>query len=274
MLSNPQLKLCVLNVAALALLTGGCDLPGYCETAPADSGSGAPAQSDDKPKEQAPTSSTAEAPTASTSETPAASTGTTPGDVPDKPVPVTPTKPTEPLPPKGYDAALQLYKSGKFAAAAAQFQKFIKDGVADTNTHFNLANSLYYQRQYTKAIKEFDWVAANGKGSISQRNGAGTTARTLRQYMAGICPGNCLKAKDPRWHHDASIKNYPATYVWINFPYKDGSGSSYNWSQNHIGDDIEYVKGVPTDTGKCKICGGATRVEPLKDGDPIPGTAR
>jgi tetratricopeptide (TPR) repeat protein len=175
-------------------------------------------------------------------------------------------KPADIPPPKGLNQAVKLYSASKFDLAAKQFQKFIKDGVADVNTHAYLAYCLYNMKMYTKALKEFDWVAKNATHSITLQRSAENSARTLRCYMSGVCPGNCLKANDPRWHH-AHVQGHPDTDLWIDFHYAHGSKS---WSQNHIGDVIEYVNGEPTNKGTCPICGGTTRVAVLKDGDPVP----
>jgi hypothetical protein len=51
--------------------------------------------------------------------------------------------------------------------------------------------------------------------------------------------------------------------VWIKFSY---AGGHHAWNQNHIGDVIEYVNGRPENKGPCQICGGTTKVTPLKDG--------
>jgi len=165
-------------------------------------------------------------------------------------------------PPKAFADAQNLYRTGKYLLAQKAFEKFVKDGVADANTHYYLANCLYQRKQYTKALAQFDWVANHSANSLSLKNDAEATAYRLRSYKAGVCPGNCLKANDPRWQH-MQVAGHAGTDLWIKFPYRGGSRS---WNQNHIGEVIEYVNGMPENKGACPICGGTGRVAPLKDG--------
>jgi hypothetical protein len=172
-------------------------------------------------------------------------------------------KPGDRPPPAGFDAAEKLYNAGKFALAQKAFEKFINSGVADVKTHLDLAYCLYYQRIYSRAMKEFDWVAKNAK-LISMQRSAEATARTLRCYRAGICPANCLKANDPRWQR---LPDKDPNELWIKFPYSGGWSA---WSEHHIGQRIEYVNGKPENLGTCPVCDGTGTVPVLKDGAPLP----
>jgi hypothetical protein len=176
---------------------------------------------------------------------------------------VTPAKPGDRPPPPGFDAAEKLYTAHKFALAQKAFEKFINAGVADVKTHLELAYCLYYQRMYSKAVKEFDWVAKNAK-LLSMQRSAEATARTLKCYRMGICPANCLKANDPRWQR---LPDKDPNELWIRFPFSGGWAA---WSNHHIGDRVEYVNGKPQNLGTCPVCGGTGEVDVLKDGAPLP----
>ncbi len=78
-------------------------------------------------------------------------------------------KPPENVAPPGMPAAMKLFNTGKYALAQKQFEKFINTGVADEATHMNLAYCLYYQRKYSQALKQFDWVGKNAKHSFSMQ---------------------------------------------------------------------------------------------------------
>jgi hypothetical protein len=183
---------------------------------------------------------------------------------PAKPV-VKPAAHSELPPPKGFEAVVKLYNAHKYASAAGEFEKFVKAGVADTNTHLYLAYCYYAQRIYSKAVQEFSWVAKNSH-SISLQRDAENTVYTLNCYRRGVCPANCLKPNDPRWHR-AHMDGFPDDYIWITFKTDGGSRS---FSQHHMGDLIEMVNGDAVDKGTCPICGGTGKVPVLKDGQPLP----
>ena len=68
------------------------------------------------------------------------------------------------------------------------------------------------------------------------------------------CPGKCLKLADPGWHHQ-DLQGFPATYIWMTYPYSDGE---MYYSQNHIGHIIESYPDRPAkDIGICPICNGS-----------------
>jgi hypothetical protein len=178
-------------------------------------------------------------------------------------------KPPENVPPKGMPAAMKLFNSGKYAFAQKEFEKFVNTGVADEDTHMNLAYCLYYQRKYTQALKQFDWVNKNAKHSMSMQMKAQNTAAAIRSCMRGICPGSCLKPSDPRWQVIPSL----GAGKWCKFTMSDGHGGTgwHAFSEGHMGDMIQMVDGKPTDMGPCPVCGGRGTVTPLKDGDALPG---
>jgi hypothetical protein len=183
------------------------------------------------------------------------------------PAAVAPPKPKLPdnEPPKEMPAAMKLFSAGKYALAQKQFETFINSGVADEATHMNLAYCLYYQRKYTAALKQFDWVNKNAKHSISMQMKAQATAAAIRSCMRGICPGQCLKPSDPRWQALPSAGDGK----WIKWTV--GGGAWKAFSEHHMGDVIQMVGGMPTDMGTCPICGGTGTVTPLKDGAALPG---
>lgn len=120
----------------------------------------------------------------------------------------------EKLPP-GYEGAVKAFDEKKYPSATMQFEKFIKGGANDEKIHNYLAQCYYRQKSYSKAIKEYEWIAKNGKDSISLQNSAAKMARTLKCYMGGLCSENCLKANDPRWHTDPT---HPG--LWMDFEFR------------------------------------------------------
>lgn len=183
---------------------------------------------------------------------------------------VHPVAPPKPLPPadrpapKGQDAVVKLYSQKKFAQAAKEFQQYIKDGTADVNTHAYLAYCLYNMRQYHQAVKQFDWVAKYATKSLTLQRSAEASARTLRNYFAGVCPGDCLKRNDPRWQYypglDPSVR-------WIKWSARGGWSAI---SEHHIGQLVTFNNGEAHPGPTCPICGGTGTVPVLHDGDPVP----
>jgi hypothetical protein len=72
------------------------------------------------------------------------------------------------------------------------------------------------------------------------------------------CPGPCLKLSKGVWTH-TDIDGNPSDVLWQVFTSADGRWTMA-WSEHHLGDVIVMQDGKPTDIGKCKICGGTTKV--------------
>jgi hypothetical protein len=49
--------------------------------------------------------------------------------------------------------------------------------------------------------------------------------------------------------------------LWQKFPDLDGRGGYHAWTTHHVGEVIVYQNGVAVNIGKCKICGGTTKVK-------------
>jgi len=176
------------------------------------------------------------------------------------PAKAAPEKPKEKPAPAGQAAAVKLYSQRKFAPAAAMFEKFIKDGTANSETHAYLAYCEYSQRHYTKALKQFDWVAKWTPNNYKLRTSAESSGAILRGQMYGICPQPCLKQNDPRWQRVGDHRE-------MHWTTKDG------WvgvTDHHVGQLISVKNDQLVNGGVCPTCGGTGRVTPLKDGDPNP----
>lgn len=177
--------------------------------------------------------------------------------------PEPPKKPTPLPPPKGMPQAMKLFHSHLYAQAQKQFENFINSGIADEATHYNLALCLYYQRKYTACLKQFDWVGKYGKAVPTMQMRSQSIAGVLRKLMSGTCPGNCLRANDPRWRPEPAFGGA----LGIRFNISDGFKA---FSQNHMGHIIQTIDGIPQDVGPCPTCGGAGAMTPLRDGAPLP----
>lgn len=174
-------------------------------------------------------------------------------------------KPVEKLP-AGYDAAVKAFNEKKYPYATMQFEKFIKAGANDERIHDYLAQCYYRQRVYSKAIREYDWLAKNAKHSVSLQNSSAKTARILKCYMAGECPGTCLKPNDPRW------REYPGLAgKWMKFDLDTRifQNNAHFISYVHVGHTLTLYKGDPRIGELCPYCRGAGRIRPVKDGDPL-----
>jgi hypothetical protein len=73
------------------------------------------------------------------------------------------------------------------------------------------------------------------------------------------CPGPCLKLSKGVWKR-TDINGKPSDILWQYFTSADGR-VTIGWSEHHLGDVIMMQDGKPTDTGKCKICGGTGKVK-------------
>ncbi len=163
--------------------------------------------------------------------------------------------------PEGYAAAAELFKQRKFPQAEKEFEKIIQGGTADINTHLCLAHCFLQQKIYSKAIKEFDWLAKYAKNSMTLQKSCEQTARSLRNAMNGICPANCLKGNDPRWTLKAGAKV-------ILVPHNGGGYDTI--TPENIGHLVVYEHGNSVVKGICPVCEGTTTVPVLKDGGPMP----
>jgi len=72
------------------------------------------------------------------------------------------------------------------------------------------------------------------------------------------CPGPCLKLSKGVWTY-TDIDGKPSDVLWQIFTSPDGH-YSLGVSEHHLGDVIVIQDGKPTLIGKCKICGGTTKV--------------
>ncbi len=274
----------VRETAAALLLSVSAFVPAVCEdakTTPSNSANTSTTSSsvkapenklDSNPKSTATTSSSTET-TTTTSPLPSAPPKpSSASDLPDHitpswatpsavPAKIIPEKPKEKPAPAAQAAAVKLYTAGKFAPAAAQFEKFIKDGSANVDTHAYLAYCEYRQRHYTKAIRQFDWVAKNTPDNYKLRTSAEKSSALLRSQMSGICPNQCLKPNDPRWQRDGNGQRM------IKWSITDGWAGV---SDQHMGQIVVFRNGTIVNLGTCPTCGGTGTVQPLRDGDPVP----
>lgn len=159
-----------------------------------------------------------------------------------------------------YTLAASLFKVKKYKEATAALQKAVATGADNGESGILLGYCYYELKKYPEAMKEYQRVAATAP-LISTKNKAQKLAQTLSSYMRGICPGNCLKPTTPGWRK-MNVPGKPDRLVWMVFPYLDTGtrGGSEYWSNDHMGEVIEYVNGRPVNKGKCPICGGTGRV--------------
>jgi hypothetical protein len=72
------------------------------------------------------------------------------------------------------------------------------------------------------------------------------------------CPGPCLKLSRAWIHMD--VAGHDPSELWAKFPDQIGQGGYQAWNQHHLGEVIVYQNGVAANIGKCKVCGGTTKV--------------
>ena len=167
-------------------------------------------------------------------------------------------------PPKGQDVAVKLYSQRKFIEAAKMFEGFINNGTADTNTHAYYAYCLYNTKRYSKALAQWRWVVDHAK-SVELKRSAENSMRMLQGYMRGVCPGNCLKANDPRFGHYSGLDPQKR---WIKFS-RPGGWTAV--SDEHVGQLLVTDKDGTVHPGDtCPTCGGTGTVPVLRDGQPLP----
>jgi tol-pal system protein YbgF len=105
-----------------------------------------------------------------------------------------------------YAAALDQFKKKNFAEAAAQFSAILGAGAGNTledNCHYWIGESMYGQKKYDDAIKEFETVLGY----------KGSGKRPYAQLMIGnayAMKGNKESARDA---YNKVVSNYPASDV-------------------------------------------------------------
>lgn len=161
---------------------------------------------------------------------------------------------------EAYQSGVNLYRQKKYQLAAKSLQAAAKLPAEDGEAGILLGYCFFEQHQYKQALAQYEHVAASAR-LISIKNRAQKLAATLDSYMKGICPGNCLKPSMPGWRK-MSVPGTPDRLVWMVFPYLEpaGKGGSEYWSNDHMGEVIEYVNGRPVNKGTCPICGGTGKV--------------
>jgi len=168
--------------------------------------------------------------------------------------------PAEKPKPAGFDEAVKLYKSGKTKEAIAKFEKFVNTGTADDESREYLAASYQAQKQYAKALVQYDWLKEHAR-SLTMRRTADHAGHTIRCYQRGICPANCLKLSMPGWQY-MSPEGKKSNLRWIKFNYSGGWAA---FSEHHLGELVAYDKeGKPVSKGKCPVCHGTGRVPKIK----------
>ncbi len=163
-----------------------------------------------------------------------------------------------------YAKGSQLFQAKKYSDAIKVLQKAGNSTADDGEAKILLGYCYYALKQYPTALKQYQLAADKGT-LVSVRNRAQKLAQTLNCYMRGICPGNCLKPSMPGWRK-MNVPGKPDYLVWMVYPYLDpaGKGGSEYWSNDHMGEVIEYVNGRPINKGKCPICGGTGKVSLAK----------
>jgi hypothetical protein len=91
--------------------------------------------------------------------------------------------------------------------------------------------------------------------------GEGTVACLVPGCVNGQadCPGPCLKLSHGTWIH-MNVPGHSPNELWQKYPDLDGRGGYYAFSQNHLGEVVAYQGVRAVSTGKCKVCGGTTKV--------------
>lgn len=179
-----------------------------------------------------------------------------------------PTKPNESPPPteeqlkkrnEAFGKAAQFMAKKKYDDAIKAFDSAWKSGGDSGEALIYMGSCYYSKKQYPQALKQYQLASVKGTNFKTRHKAEGMAAR-LASYMRGVCPDTCLKASTPGWQHrDAA--GHPSKELWMHFRYSDSKGSgTVAYSQNHIGEKIGRVNGVPKSIGKCPTCGGTGRV--------------
>ncbi len=161
---------------------------------------------------------------------------------------------------KEYAEGTKLFREKKYADALKHYKKAADTSTDDGECAILVGQCYFHLKDYDKALKQYQSVAENGK-RISVKNKAQKYAQQLSCMMKGICPGNCLKPSMKGWRK-MKVAGTPDRLVWMVYPYLDpaGKGGSEYWSNDHMGEVIEYVNGRPKNMGKCPICNGTGKI--------------
>ncbi len=161
---------------------------------------------------------------------------------------------------KEYAEGTKLFQAKKYAEALKHYSKAADNKCDDGECRIMVGYCYFHMNQYDKALKQYRLAAENGK-RISVKNKAQKLAQRLATMMSGICPGNCLKPSMKGWRK-MKVEGTPDRLVWMVYPYLDaaGKGGSEYWSNDHMGEVIEYVNGRPVNKGKCPICNGTGKI--------------
>ena len=91
-------------------------------------------------------------------------------------------------------------------------------------------------------------------------SGLATVPCRARGCVAGKveCPGPCLRLNRGTWIH-MNVAGHDPSELWQKFP--QAGGGYQAWNHHHVGDVVVIQKGMPVNTGPCKLCGGTTRVD-------------
>jgi len=92
--------------------------------------------------------------------------------------------------------------------------------------------------------------------------GEGTVACRVPGCVNGQvdCPGPCLKLSRGTWIH-MDVPGHGPNELWQKYPDLDGREGYYAFSQNHLGEVVQYQNVRAVSIGKCKICGGTGKVK-------------
>lgn len=161
---------------------------------------------------------------------------------------------------KEYSEGTKFFQEKKFSDALKHYKRAAETTTDDGECAILVGRCYFHLKEYDKALKQYESVAQNGK-RITVKNKAQKYAQQLSCMMKGICPGNCLKPSMKGWRK-MKVEGTPDRLVWMVFPYLDkaGKGGSEYWSNDHMGEVIEYVNGRPKNMGKCPICNGTGKI--------------
>lgn len=165
---------------------------------------------------------------------------------------------------KEYAEGTKLFQAKKYVEALIHYSKAADTTVDDGECRIRVGDCYFHLQEYEKALKQYQMVAEEGK-RVSVKRKAQQLAQRLSNMMKGICPGNCLKPGMKGWRK-MKVEGTPDRLVWMIYPYldKEGKGGYEYWSNDHMGEVIEYVNGRPKNKGKCPICNGTGKITLVK----------